>query len=194
MLRLDIHILLFADMTTKRPVGILQDDTTCGSEDFMMRDNVCDDPSNIDKCLYDGGDCCLENKDRTLCRECACILEIDHDELKEKFKVLQVNKVGASNDVNGYLQSTQTIQVEDVVSADVCAVLCLEHETSNDINIWQYKVNEEICKCGWIQSTTCPSDMIDPDWTFGETDLQIDDQSIAFVQLAKTVPCCMKML
>ena len=35
-------------------------------------DGVCDDPSNIIECQYDGGDCCLDVIDDTYCSACEC--------------------------------------------------------------------------------------------------------------------------
>ncbi len=42
----------------------------CGAENFMLRDGVCDEPTNNERCHWDGGDCCLDKtlKDDTLCQ------------------------------------------------------------------------------------------------------------------------------
>ncbi len=118
----------------------------------MLRDGVCDEPANIAKCLYDGGDCCKEHKDRTLCLECDCILDINKEDLKKQFKsseVVAIERIGA--------ESWWTIIVEDVVSLFVCARVCLEHDNANEeVNAWNYLVGERICRCGWIPSTACP--------------------------------------
>ncbi len=42
----------------------------CGADSFMLRDGVCDEATNNEKCLYDGGDCCLSRgkKGESLCK------------------------------------------------------------------------------------------------------------------------------
>ncbi len=157
------------------------DVTQCGADSFMIRDSVCDEKSNIAKCLYDGGDCCLENKDRTLCRKCICFMDVDHDELKGQFLELEIKPVEDPDNVN----VNWTIEVEEVDSAQVCAALCLEHDNADTLNSWHYK--EWICKCGWVESTSCPERMIVQNWTMDSLD-QLGEWT-AFVQLHKTVPC-----
>ncbi len=40
----------------------------------MMRDGVCDEATNIEACLFDGGDCCTENVAVWNCKRCDCML------------------------------------------------------------------------------------------------------------------------
>ena len=36
-------------------------------------DGICHDHFNIKSCFFDGGDCCLEEKDMSKCNDCTCI-------------------------------------------------------------------------------------------------------------------------
>ena len=38
----------------------------------LMGDEYCDDEANTPECLYDSGDCCSYDNDRTLCEDCFC--------------------------------------------------------------------------------------------------------------------------
>ncbi len=40
----------------------------------MIRDGVCDEATNVERCLFDGGDCCLGNKSVWNCNFCTCKL------------------------------------------------------------------------------------------------------------------------
>ncbi len=161
----------------------------------MMRDGVCDDASNIAICLYDGGDCCKENKDKTLCGKCACMLDIDHEELANKFTTLEIKPVEDPAKLAVQIEEW-TVEVEDVVSWNVCAVLCLNHPGANELNTWHYQYDELLCKCGWVHSFQCPEKIVSQNWamriSMNESVSDID--SISFntsVQLNKTVSCGM---
>ncbi len=57
--------------------GLNKDDSRCSKNSFLIGDMVCDEVTNNVECLYDGGDCCLEDtdKDRKFCSICTCYLE-----------------------------------------------------------------------------------------------------------------------
>ncbi len=179
-------------VVTSKPT-FTPDDTTCGADSFMLRDSVCDEASNIEKCLYDGGDCCLENKDRTLCRKCICFMDVDEDELKEKFEELEIKPVNDPDSLKTLIvdnNRNSLVEVEDVSSVLVCSALCLEHEKSGELNVWHYEVENQTCRCGWVGSTLCPSKMANLNWIMTDVaDLKIDTVGIGFLQLRKTVPC-----
>ncbi len=44
----------------------------CGSDSFMIQDGVCDDMTNHEACLFDGGDCCGDYVVTSVCVECIC--------------------------------------------------------------------------------------------------------------------------
>ncbi len=53
---------------TKAPV------TDCVKYSQTFQDTVCDDKLNTEECMYDGGDCCLEEKTTSYCMNCSCIV------------------------------------------------------------------------------------------------------------------------
>ena len=169
-----------------RRSNIEQDNTTCGADSFMLRDGVCDETANNAKCLFDGGDCCKENKDKGLCRNCTCILSIDQENFDSQLNALNVRPIKDPEQLNTKIETRGwTVVVEDVTSVQVCSVVCLEHKKMDELNAWLYEINERICKCGWIESSLCPEEMAINDWTWeGQT-----MENKAFVVQNKTVSC-----
>ncbi len=159
----------------------------------MLRDGVCDETANTAKCLYDGGDCCKENKDKFLCRNCVCMLKIDHGEQLKQFNALEVTPFADAKSLDTAIGNKGwTVEVEDVVSLPVCAQLCLDHEIANELNAWHYRVNERICNCGWVESRSCPEKMVISDWTWKYLENSTVEDNMgynAFIQLNKTVSC-----
>ncbi len=176
----------FAVSTTRIPVEA--DSNTCGADSFMMRDGVCDEAANNARCLYDGGDCCKEFKDKTLCRDCECIKKVDEENLRRQFDDLQVKPVEDPGRLASAIGSNGWIvEVEEVVSVKVCAEVCLEHEKAALLNAWHYLANARICRCGWVHSAHCPEKMAKASWT---QDKNLSHYN-AYVQLEKTVSCGM---
>ncbi len=64
--------------TTKKTNPVTTDSTKislateCNPQSLKIGDKVCDDDTNFEKCLFDGGDCCLETKSTPFCRDCMC--------------------------------------------------------------------------------------------------------------------------
>ncbi len=187
-----VSVILFfrADAILSTPVKT--NSITCGSDSFVIQDGVCDEASNIDQCFFDGGDCCKENKDKMLCVECACILDSYDEQLEKALKIQQVKPVEDPEKLATEIKSW-SVEVGEVFSVQVCAVLCLEHELANEFNTWQYLVDEEICKCGWVHSASCPETMVIEDWTFDNAMTLSAGQTMpdvqSFVLLSKTVSC-----
>ena len=151
----------------------------------MLRDSVCDEATNTEICLFDGGDCCLELKDTTLCNNCSCNLLVDPKELIEQFSELDIKPLRDPKVVDTAIEQW-TIQVEDVVSGPVCAVLCLGNEIQNHVNTWQYLPSMHICKCGWIVSDICPEHIAILNWNMNDTS---DLTHNTYLQVGKTIPC-----
>ncbi len=158
----------------------------------MIRDTVCDETTNVAKCLYDGGDCCRDNKDRTLCRKCDCILEVDEEELNDQIGELMIKPLEHAESLDNSSSVDWKIEVEEVISVQVCAVLCLDHDEAYELNSWLYDANDRVCKCGWVDSTFCPEQKTISNWTLPTVEqLGMIDNVSAFVQLTKTVACGM---
>ncbi len=103
-------------------------ETGCSGTSFLIDDGVCDEITNNARCLFDGGDCCLEKKITRLCQDCTCILEADPTELNRKLKQNRVkifNRCDSdTNDINSELFVT-VLTVEEVASKWVCYTICL---------------------------------------------------------------------
>ncbi len=182
---------LYSTLDLTRRSNVQQDNTTCGADSFMLRDGVCDDTSNTAKCFFDGGDCCKENKDRGLCRNCACILSINQTEFEERLTASKVKPFGDPEKLNlSFGNSWWQFEVEDVTTMEVCTVVCLDHKLADEINAWHYQIDKKICRCGWIESSSCPEKKVIDNWTWDSNVGLMESQ--AFIQLNKTVPCGIK--
>ncbi len=88
------------------------------------------------------------------------------------------------------MEESWTINVDKVLSSQVCAVLCLDHDKANQINAWQYQEPGQLCNCGWIESMECPEQMVASNLTLNNRSLtNAALGSNVFVQLEKTVSC-----
>ena len=174
--------LLYLEMI-KQSIG--PDNTSCGANSFMLRDLVCDETTNTEICLYDGGDCCLEIKDTKLCHNCSCILLIDSEILLEQFADSETKPFKDPDMVELAIEKW-IVMVLDVVSRQVCAKLCLDHDKQDQINAWHYLESLQICKCGWIESTPCAEHLVTLDWNLTEIS---DLTHNVYLQMEKTIPC-----
>ncbi len=116
--------------------------TDCGVRNFMVRDSICDDAANNEACFFDGGDCCLETKESSLCYICLCKLAVPMDDLVEKYEHLGVQKLNNPDKLNTWWpQTLKTIPL--VISFEVCSLLCIDNA-----NAWEYnKENDHSCIC-----------------------------------------------
>ncbi len=167
--------------------GIWGNLTGCGVDTVMLRDRVCDDESNTERCVFDGGDCCLENKDTSMCTSCKCELAVDQARLEQQYKELRVGQL--REDVN-FAKITVyggLVTVDLVINEQVCAVLCLSHINADKLNAWYFKKNKKQCQCGWVESSTCIENNV-----LEKTSLEESSpfqREIGYVQMGKTVAC-----
>ncbi len=167
------------------PGSILEEDhARCQADIFMLRDFVCDEATNNLECQFDGGDCCLEHKDTSLCQNCDCILAVDQNWLDSQFMDLDIQPLLDSVQFDNVVDEN-VLTVKDVVSAHGCAMLCLQTDEAEGINAWSYKENLRVCHCSWIESASCPENVVKET----NTEVNATDKIQAFVQLAKTIPC-----
>ncbi len=156
----------------------------------MLRDTVCDEATNNARCLYDGGDCCLEFKNTKLCKNCTCVLSVDLAKLQTQFidnNIKPLEKVPSPSYNNNNNNPRKVVHVFDVISSAVCAVLCLDHSLGDLINTWQY--NAGVCTCSWILSWSCYEKRVDSDWSLINVQGLTTPNNDTFVQLNKIVPC-----
>ncbi len=171
------------------PSSSVRDNSTCGPDSFMLRDGVCDDVANIALCLFDGGDCCHEFKNKVFCKNCSCVLKVVPGELRAQLKSWDVRPL-TRNDTTGIvrLSPSSVVNVSGVLTKEVCAVLCIGHERADEINTWQYNEHyDSSCTCGWIGSEQCPEHALDV--KIMTLDLDLLTVNTTFIQMNKTIPC-----
>ncbi len=112
---------------------------------------------------------------------------MDPDKLQNDFDTLDIKPFEKTIDIQTAI-GNWTVKVNDVVSRQVCTVLCLDHEKKSEINAWYYYEVDQVCHCGWMDSVNCPEDMVESNWSLDDGTNMINN---AFVQLHKTVPCGM---
>ena len=73
-------------LSTNQPISMTNGKTNATTDDeddidygcpymSILGDGYCDDEANIAECLYDSGDCCYYENDRTLCEDCFCYVD-----------------------------------------------------------------------------------------------------------------------
>ncbi len=159
---------------------------TCGADSFLLRDSVCDEVTNNRLCLYDGGDCCLEVKNRAYCTNCSCTLDVDQAKLALQFTEGNIKPFRNHLDIHNVIRGWN-VEVEEVVTKQVCAVLCLHHQEADEINAWHFNENNKLCRCGWIESPKCAETIV-RNWKLDSDGINLKDNS-AYVTLTKTLPC-----
>ncbi len=150
----------------------------------MLRDGVCDWETNHDRCLFDGGDCCLENKDTTFCSgNCTCFLSYDDTKLFKRYEESEVVQL-----LEAEFNASVIVKVSDVWSQEVCSVLCMDHILKEIINAWTYSLDQRECQCQWFESTPCLNQTL-----LISLDQNSDNQSselMTYLQTSKIIPCC----
>ncbi len=162
----------------------------CGANSFMINDGVCDEVTNIERCLYDGGDCCLQDKATHLCNVCTCKIDFDEKELLSDFDKHRVKVFVDSVDFSAVTVNLIKT-VHDVVDVNVCSMICLDKKHTSLSNAWILLKDKEQCQCTLVETLICydtdNSDIrIKP--FLGELGY-LNKDSVAFIQLDKTVPC-----
>ncbi len=168
-----------------------KDETRCGAESFMMRDGVCDEFTNKEECLFDGGDCCLDRSkiDTSMCRDCTCKTTVDHGNLQTIFKASEVMRLLDPLDFQRSILRTEKT-VAEVLELEVCTAICLDSEMETMVNGWIYNAKTRTCTCSWLKSTVC----IERNASFEIASFgDIDDDSLdgvqSYIQLAKVLDC-----
>ncbi len=126
----------------------------CSANSFLIRDGVCDEVTNIAKCLYDGGDCCKVDKNTDICQKCTCIMSVDMAELAQTLASKEARTyVGVSDgDISDQDSKFELVDfVEDVITAEVCSQLCISlRDDVNAIDSWIYRTGSNgsmTCEC-----------------------------------------------
>ncbi len=155
----------------------------------MLKDGVCDELTNIKRCLFDGGDCCKSDKNEALCKVCTCKMDIDHDFLNESYFSLDVNVFQNMTEYS-YLVTAIGKSVDAVENLETCTQLCLDKTLENKVNSWVYNFDTRKCDCTWvdIDATYCIKEVaMLPIFDYSQ-DLWYSP-SVAMVQAKKSLPC-----
>ncbi len=155
----------------------------------MIKDGVCDELTNIEKCLFDGGDCCDADKSEEFCNHCKCMIDIDFEELKSSY--VQYN-VKAFKNLTAYNNLLTDIPkyITQVVSLHTCSVICMSDDLANSVNSWSFDFTSKLCNCTWvdIDATLCMENLDFQPMTDFAVDLWYEPK-VALVQTAKSLPC-----
>ena len=124
--------------------------------------------TNTQRCLYDGGDCCLEDKRMHLCKVCTCIKDVNKDDLNTKMIENNVKAIKSDYDLVTNFKVMKT--VFEVLSVDVCTVICFEamekdKQGIDGINSWIYQriKGNNTCFCTHFEDCYKDKDMISLD-------------------------------
>ncbi len=154
----------------------------------MIRDSICDEVANIKRCLYDGGDCCLDvtEKETEFCNICTCKLDVDEEMLAESFQQLDVKQFDKADDFDVLVSKSLGIKTyEDVSTEEVCTTICLDPELVDQVNGWKYDFQSKECICGWMQPTEWNVDVKLDDIT-GDENFETPSAN-AYIQHARTL-------
>ncbi len=162
---------------------------TCGADSFMLRDAICDEATNTEICLFDGGECCREGKVRDQCKDCSCRALIDLEKLQGQFEELNIKPLSLTENPFDSGVALKRVTIEDVVSHETCAVVCLEHELKMQINAWQYNEDVKECQCLWMKSKSCPETKAVTDWNPMTKALEKMSLHQSYIQLEKNMQC-----
>ncbi len=188
----DYFVLLFAEVVVRAPKAT-NVFSGCGANSFMIRDGVCDEITNVERCLYDGGDCCKEDKSTDLCKVCTCKMVIDTDFLNKR--LLETNSTVFEKRQNFHqISVTHKKNISDVASLDACHMICLDDKLDELVNAWSFNKTSGFCNCSWIEAPVCSHDF---DLTPINNLSEVDDSGMrwvkvsTFIQLSKVIPCGM---
>ena len=119
--------------------------------------------TNSGRCLYDGGDCCKEQRDEKYCTNCACFVEgrffIRKSNCPKNKHLFSVNKQEQDSQNLTLFEATpksvalfsQLQRVRNVGSLEMCNQLCTDLDEES--NLWTYdQYTSRSCTC--LNTTT----------------------------------------
>ncbi len=134
--------------------------SNCSANSFLIGDGVCDEVTNNEQCLFDSGDCCLDNfESKKYCTSCQCdilgilktknmlinyhyilIQLVDFDKIESQMKLFAVERL--------YLDESVEVLTEnhfnDVARLEACTMFCLIQSSSH---AWTWDPVQRTCKC-----------------------------------------------
>ncbi len=168
--------------------------TGCNDYSLLVGDTVCDDVTNIERCQFDGGDCCLEKKSTPLCQVCTCKMNIDSNALVADLLSHDVKTLVEASEYNDVLIENDVVSFLEVESVDICSTLCLrESGTRMEINSWSFDHDIQKCSCNFVDAILClvidtarlESYPLDQQ----QSELHSGKSFIGFIMLSRTLDC-----
>ncbi len=159
----------------------------CNANSFLISDGVCDEETNTEACRYDGGDCCLENKNTELCQTCTCIVVYNSQEVTQLLKANKV-KLYIGQKLNKF-SGLKTVR--DVDSEDGCGNLCLDFSLENErMDSWKYEMEaNRTCTCLTFQDCYDECDENEIQSLHNNKILPANGKKVVFVMMTRILPC-----
>ena len=161
----------------------------CSASSFLIEDGVCDEITNNARCLFDGRDCCRQDKITRLCQNCTCILKYNQTDLNMRLKEnrVQIYIGPEESGDNNLFDIFHT--VEEVASKWICYTICLELKPL--ANSWTFnKTNNNTCICSALNGCYRKHDLM----SIQEyKDSSNTDIAMPYIMLS-TIPMCSKKL
>ncbi len=130
-----------------------------GCSSFLIGDSICDEVTNIERCEFDGGDCCLskESKSMPTCQVCTCKMKINQTLLQADLENFDVRAFTCITDYDDNVILSQVVEFMDVAMQDACSTLCLDASRSRTttVNGWSYDSTAQHCSCSFLEPTLC---------------------------------------
>ena len=162
-------------------------ETDCSANSFMIGDGVCDEVTNTERCLYDGGDCCLEDKQTHLCRKCTCLMDIEESKVMKEMDELGAELYDPDQIIDTNKLLVVVKHVDEVASKLTCFAFCLDAIKKGIMEIdslmYFHKPGASKCSCTSFQDCFNPS-------TFLSLEMLIKNEVTDIVGLTgKLLPC-----
>ncbi len=176
-----------------------------------MSDHVCDDVTNTKACFFDGGDCCLEDKETIYCTDCLCrhdgnklifYFEYCKDTFQSNLQIVgnfSVFSLQVDNNAKVFKLSRNQVQLGGlyfpvllfklVHGPATCHKLCFEDFNDTDIaNGWLFQSRSLTCQCINMENTDfCVDEEITEDIL---DDLDDVDMLAVYKDSAKPICSC----
>ncbi len=154
----------------------------------MINDGVCDEVTNMERCLFDGGDCCQPDKNSNLCNICKCIIDFDVESLNQSYSEFQVEVFEIFAEYSDRVTFIAK-SVTNVETLDTCSWICMDSSEDN-VNSWRFVPDNGYCECTWadIDAALCIKNVS----TLSIFDYKQDmwyNQEVAMVQLWRRISC-----
>ncbi len=170
----------------------------CRSHEVMIGDGLCDEVTNNELCLYDGGDCCLERKSTPLCVDCTCKIAVDLDQLEARLAEHKI--LVTAQPINAFIADAPfetTKEVDEVLDTFVCSLICLDMLMISATNAWIFNENgQNTCICGFL----CLDNNIDQtqlqNFTRELFDQEISEGPVTFIKTDTVInnPSCSNII